>query len=61
MAATRFFHVCAALLCLASILIGPRSPVELDEDLDFLATPISPDLWAELRAEGLLPEDAPVP
>jgi D-threo-aldose 1-dehydrogenase len=44
-----------------SILIGPRSPVELDEDLDFLATPISPDLWAELRAEGLLPEDAPVP
>ena len=43
------------------ILVGPRSTAELDDDLDLLAVPIPPDLWAELRAEGLLPEDVPVP
>jgi D-threo-aldose 1-dehydrogenase len=44
-----------------SILLGPRSPAELDEDLDLLDAAIPADLWAELRAEGLLPEAAPVP
>jgi D-threo-aldose 1-dehydrogenase len=43
------------------ILVGARSTSELDEDLDLLATPVPPDLWEELRAEGLLPEDVPVP
>jgi D-threo-aldose 1-dehydrogenase len=44
-----------------TVLVGARSPAELDEDLDLLALPIPADLWSELRAEGLLPEDAPVP
>ena len=43
------------------ILVGARSPAELDDDLDLLAAPIPPDLWAELKAEGLLPEEVPVP
>jgi len=43
------------------ILVGARSAAELDDDLDLLAAPIPPDLWAELRAEGLLAEDVPVP
>jgi D-threo-aldose 1-dehydrogenase len=43
------------------ILVGARSPAELDEDLDLLAAPIPSDVWAELKAEDLLPEDVPVP
>jgi D-threo-aldose 1-dehydrogenase len=45
----------------ASVLVGARSRAELDESLDLLALPIPAELWAELRSEGLLPEEAPVP
>jgi len=45
----------------ASLLVGARSTSELDESLDLLALPIPAELWAELRSEGLLPEEAPVP
>ncbi|GAA3555602.1 aldo/keto reductase [Microlunatus spumicola] len=39
-----------------SLLIGPRSVAELDQNLAWLAEPVPADLWAELVAEGLLPE-----
>jgi D-threo-aldose 1-dehydrogenase len=44
-----------------SILLGARSAAELDQNLTMLALTIPADLWAELRAERLLPEEAPGP
>jgi D-threo-aldose 1-dehydrogenase len=44
-----------------SVLVGARSPDELDASLAFVSMPIPDDLWAELRSEGLLPQEAPVP
>jgi len=44
-----------------SLLVGSRSPVELEENLELLRAPLPPDLWEELRRERLLPEEAPVP
>ncbi|WP_025157749.1 aldo/keto reductase [Leifsonia aquatica] len=45
----------------STVLIGARSVEELDEDLELLGTPIPDQLWHELKREGLLAEDAPVP
>jgi D-threo-aldose 1-dehydrogenase len=44
-----------------SVLTGARSPAELEDTLAMSAVEIPPDLWAELKAEGLLPEEAPTP
>jgi D-threo-aldose 1-dehydrogenase len=44
-----------------SLLLGARSPAELDEDLALLQTPLAPELWDDLRRERLLPEEAPTP
>jgi D-threo-aldose 1-dehydrogenase len=44
-----------------SLLLGARSPAELDEDLALLQTPLAPELWHDLRRERLLPEEAPAP
>ena len=38
----------------ASVLLGPRSPAQLAQSLDLLDLSIPVELWAELRAEGLL-------
>lgn len=45
----------------ASLVAGVRTPAHLDEYPAMLARPIPSDLWAELRAEGLVAADAPVP
>jgi D-threo-aldose 1-dehydrogenase len=45
----------------ASIIPGARSVDEIDQNLDAFTTPIPADLWAELKQEGLLREDAPTP
>lgn len=44
-----------------TLVIGVRSIEHLDEYPAALAVPIPADLWAELRAEGLLDPDAPTP
>ncbi|SDU92420.1 D-threo-aldose 1-dehydrogenase [Microlunatus sagamiharensis] len=45
-----------------SLLLGPRDPAELDQNLAWLATPVPTDLWSELVAEDLLPQQwAPGP
>jgi aryl-alcohol dehydrogenase-like predicted oxidoreductase len=44
-----------------SVLTGVRSVAELDENARMLRLPIPADLWAELHAERLLPEEVPVP
>jgi D-threo-aldose 1-dehydrogenase len=45
----------------ASVLCGVRSPQEIDEDVRLVRLPIPGSLWDELKAEGLLRADAPVP
>jgi D-threo-aldose 1-dehydrogenase len=45
----------------ASVVIGARSVAELDENVAMFRHAIPDDLWQELKAEGLLPEAAPVP
>jgi D-threo-aldose 1-dehydrogenase len=44
-----------------SLLVGARSPTELDEDLALLPTSLPPELWNDLRRERLVPEEAPTP
>jgi D-threo-aldose 1-dehydrogenase len=45
----------------ASIAAGVRRVDHLDEYPELFRRPIAADLWAELRAERLLPADAPTP
>jgi D-threo-aldose 1-dehydrogenase len=45
----------------ATVLVGARSPAELEEDVRLAQLPIPDDLWAELREEGFIRDDAPVP
>jgi D-threo-aldose 1-dehydrogenase len=45
----------------ASLVVGARSPSEVEANAEALAFPIPDELWAELRHEGLLHPAAPVP
>lgn len=45
----------------ATVLLGVRSLAQLDENLGLLELPIPGELWQELKSEGLLPAEAPVP
>ena len=45
----------------AAIIPGAVSPQEVGQNLAHFQTAISADCWAELKAEGLLRTDAPVP
>ena len=45
----------------ATVLAGARSKTEQAQNLDLAMRPIPADLWAELKAEGLLPREAPTP
>lgn len=45
----------------ASIIPGARSAAEIEENVKTFTAPIPADLWAELKHEGLLREDAPTP
>jgi D-threo-aldose 1-dehydrogenase len=45
----------------ASTIPGARSPAEVEENVRMAEHPIPDALWAELRQEGFLPDDAPTP
>jgi D-threo-aldose 1-dehydrogenase len=45
----------------ASVLMGARTPDEVRQNAASFATPIPSALWDDLRAEGLLHANAPVP
>ena len=47
--------------CVAAIIPGAVSPEEVEQNLAWFRTDIPADCWAELKAEGLLRVDAPVP
>lgn len=44
-----------------SVVIGARSAAEIGENVEMAAWPVPGELWAELRDEGLLPADVPLP
>ena len=44
-----------------SFIAGTRTVEQLTKNLDWFSHPIPADFWAELKATGLLREDAPVP
>ncbi len=44
-----------------SVVIGCRSAAEVEENVRMFETPIPAQLWEELKAERLLPAEAPVP
>jgi D-threo-aldose 1-dehydrogenase len=45
----------------ASVIPGMGSPERVTENMDLLAHKIPSDLWAELRSERLIRQDAPLP
>lgn len=45
----------------ASIVMGAVSPAEVQDQIAELSQPVPAALWAELKAEGLLGRDVPVP
>jgi len=45
----------------ATVLTGVRSISELEENVRMFTHAVPVALWADLRAEGLLPDDAPTP
>jgi D-threo-aldose 1-dehydrogenase len=45
----------------ASVIPGPNSPEQVQHNVAGVRHPIPADLWRELRAEGLIREDAPTP
>jgi D-threo-aldose 1-dehydrogenase len=51
----------AAHPAVATVLTGTRRASELKENCAMFDLPIPPELWQELRAEGLIDERAPVP
>jgi len=44
-----------------TVLMGPRTIAELETDLSLFEVEIPPQLWADLRHEGLLGDDVPTP
>ena len=45
----------------ASVCVGARSAAQMRRNAALYGEAIAPDLWSELKAEGLLRDDAPVP
>ena len=39
---------------IVSVLVGARSPEEVDDAVTSFATPIPPELWQALKADGLI-------
>jgi len=44
-----------------TVLTGCRSVDELRENVEAFQAPVPPSVWEDLKAEGLLPAEAPVP
>lgn len=46
---------------IAGAIVGMASAAEVAQNLDGFRRPIPPALWSDLKAENLLPDDAPTP
>jgi D-threo-aldose 1-dehydrogenase len=45
----------------SAIIPGAMAPFHIDSTLELYSKPIPADLWAELKAEGLMHPEAPTP
>ncbi|UFN50591.1 aldo/keto reductase [Roseomonas sp. OT10] len=54
-------HFAAAHPAVASVVVGAVAAAEVAQNVAALEAPVPASLWAELKAEGLLPEEAPTP
>ena len=45
----------------ASVLMGPRTAEQVDDNVEMFARAIPAGLWSDLKSEGLLPPEAPTP
>jgi D-threo-aldose 1-dehydrogenase len=52
---------CAAHPVVAAVIPGAKGAARVRENAALMRAPIPPALWAELKAERLLPEEAPTP
>jgi D-threo-aldose 1-dehydrogenase len=52
---------CAAHPVVASVIPGAKGAARVRQNAELMRAPIPADLWQALKAEGLLPEDAPTP
>jgi len=52
---------CAAHPVVATVIPGARTPAEVTENAVMMRAPIPAELWATLKADGLLPAHAPTP
>ncbi len=43
------------------VVVGCRNAAQLDESLEMFEVDIPPLLWQDLKAQGLLPLEAPTP
>lgn len=57
-AATQFILAHPAI---STLIHGVRSPRQLQTNIEWLQAPIPPEFWQALKAEAILPADAPVP
>jgi len=51
----------AAHPAVSSVLAGAKYPEKARQNAEFMAAPVPSELWQELKSEGILPEEAPVP
>ena len=58
---TAAMHFALGHPAVASIVLGAQSPQEVERNVTALSSQVPAALWADLKAEHLLDEDAPVP
>jgi D-threo-aldose 1-dehydrogenase len=46
---------------IATIILGGRTPQEVEDCVEMLRFPIPRDLWSSLKEKGLIRADAPTP
>jgi len=52
---------CAAHPVVTSIIPGSKSPAKVRQNAEFMTIQVPRDVWAELKSEAFIREDAPVP
>ena len=56
-----FFQFPLGHPAVATVIPGANAPAQVQQNLEAMRVEISSDFWDELKSEGLLRQDAPVP
>ena len=54
-------HFCLGHPAVSSVVLGAVKPEEVRHNIEAASQSVPADLWSDLKAEGLLPADVPVP